>query len=78
MSLGDTFLPCADLFSGAGHVGQRLFAGAAGGNFCELEAGSTAEPALERSMTAISLRAQKPDILWLLLIPGHFEALQPI
>ena len=27
---------------------------------------------------AISLRAQKPDILWLLLIPGHFEALQPI
>jgi hypothetical protein len=28
--------------------------------------------------TAISLRAQKPDILWLLLIPGHFEALQPI
>ena len=29
--------------------------------------------------TAISLRAhEKPDILWLLLIPGHFEALQPI
>ena len=28
--------------------------------------------------TAISLRAQKPDVLWLLLIRDHFEALQPI
>ena len=27
--------------------------------------------------TAISLRAQKPDVLWLLLIRDHFEALQP-
>ena len=64
MSLGDTFLPCADLFSGAGHVGQRLFAGA---------------PQAEIFVSSSS--AQKPDILWLLLIPGepgHFEALQPI
>ena len=58
MSLGDTFLPCPHLFSGAGHVGQRLFPGA--------------------PQPSLSARAQKPDILWLLLIPGHFEALQPI
>ena len=57
MSLGDTFLPCADLFSGAGHVGQRLFAAA---------------PQAEIFVSS------RPDILWLLLIPGHFEALQPI
>ena len=67
MSLGDTFLPWTNLFSGAGHVGQRLFAGA----------GYVAAKQIS-TRTAISLRAQKPDILWLLLIPGHFEALQPI
>ena len=74
MSLGDTFLPCADLFSGAGHVAQRLFAGAPQ---AEIFVRYAAAKQIS-TRTAISLRAQKPDILWLLLIPGHFEALQPI
>ena len=35
MSLGDIFLPWTNLFSGAGHVGQRLFPGAPQAeNFC--------------------------------------------
>ena len=74
MSFEDTSFALSTPVLGAGHVAQRLFAGAPQ---AEIFVRYAAAKQIS-TRTAISLRAQKPDILWLLLILGHFEALQPI